>query len=108
MEFTDYIRKPFKIQATLITEENIEEVSKIVGVLGKKDDGTPYIQVNPRKIPNVERVYTGFWLTKMGNNYRCYSGRAFEDQFVKTSDRVEDGVLLINTTLADLTVSDVT
>lgn len=95
MDFAEYVRKPFVVNAVLITEENIAEIAEHVGLLRKKDDGTSYIQVDRRLIPNVFRVYPGFWMTKMGDNYRCYSGRVFEEQFVQNGPGVDDGVRLI-------------
>lgn len=86
MEFTTYLRKTFEVQAVEITEENIEEVAKHVGDLRHKDDGTPYILVDRRLVPNVTRVYIGFWMTKMGENVRCYSKKIFREQFMAMSD----------------------
>lgn len=95
MDFAQYVRKPFVVDAVLITEENIAEIAELVGLLRHKDDGSPFIQVDKRLVPNVYRVYPGFWLTKMAENYRCYSGRVFLDQFVKNTAIVDDGVKII-------------
>lgn len=82
VEFTNYVRKPFTVEAVEVTKENIGEVAELIGTLRAKDDGTPYIQVDRRLVPNVFRVYVGFWVTRMGDNLRCYSKRIFTDQFV--------------------------
>jgi hypothetical protein len=81
MQFDTYARKPFVVEAVEITEENIEQVAEFVGTVRKKDDGTSFIQVDRRLIPNVYRVYPGFFMTKMGDNVRCYSPKIFRDQF---------------------------
>lgn len=83
--FTTYQRKPFQVEAVLITDENIEQLSTQIGELKVKPDGTKYIQVNRRLVPSVFRVYTGWWMTKMGDNIRCYSPAVFEEQFVPSS-----------------------
>lgn len=96
MEFTSYVRKPFTVEAVEVTVENIEEVAGLIGEYRQKDDGTPFIQVNRRLVPNIWRVYTGFWVTKMGDNIRCYSKRIFLDQFVFNTPEIEASVKLMN------------
>lgn len=83
MEFTTFVRKPFLVEAVEITAENIEEVAKFVGDLRQKEDGTPFILVDRRLVPNVYRVYPGFFMTKMGENVRCYSRKIFREQFIE-------------------------
>jgi hypothetical protein len=82
MEFQTYTRKPFEVEAVLITEENIAEIAPLVGELGYKEDGSPFISVNPRLIGGkLWRVYPGFYLTKMGDAIRCYSRKSFARDF---------------------------
>ena len=82
MEFSDYVRKPFVVEAVEVTVDNIKDCAEFIGTLRWKDDKTPYIAVDRRLIPNVYRVYPGFWMTRMGDNIRCYSAKIFKDQFV--------------------------
>lgn len=96
MEFTTFVRKPFTIEAVEITEDNIEAVAEFVGTLRKKDDGTPFIQVDRRLVPNIYRAYPGFWMTKMGDNIRCYSKRIFEEQFVEDTPEIDKWVKFMN------------
>lgn len=96
MDFTNYVRKPFVVEAVEVTEDNIEEIAPHVGRLREKDDGTPYIQVDRRLIPNVFRVYPGFWMTRMGDNIRCYSKRVFTDQFVAKTDDMSEWIDYLN------------
>ncbi len=86
MEFTTFVRKPFSVEAVEVTAENIAEVAKYVGDLREEDDGTQYILVDRRLVPNIARVYAGFYMTKMGKNVRCYSRKIFNDQFVSSTD----------------------
>lgn len=79
--FQTFKRRPFEVDAVKVTRENIGEIAKYVGDLREKEDGTPYILVDRRIVPNIHRVYPGFWMTKMGDNVRCYSGRIFDEQF---------------------------
>lgn len=92
MDFKTYVRKPFIVNAVEVTTENISEVAKYVGDLREKEDGTPYILVEPRLVPNVERVYPGFYMTKMGDNVRCYSRKIFMDQFMIQDDLLKPWV----------------
>ena len=96
MEFKEYVRKPFVVEAVQITQDNIEELAKYIGTIGYKDDGTAYIQVDRTKIPNIDRVYVGFYMTKIGRNTRCYSYRAFTMQFVENDEVVKTWVDYIN------------
>lgn len=96
MEFTNYVRKPFIVKAIQVTEENIGELAPMIGTLRQKDDGTPYIQVNRKLVPNVFRVYPGFWMTQMGENVHCYSTRIFTDQFVEATYEVTNWVDYLN------------
>lgn len=97
MEFIKFVRKPFTVEAIEITKENIAEIAELVGTLHQKDNGTPYIQVNRRIVPNVFRVYPGYFMTQMGDNIRCYSKRIFAEQFIKNTDEIDSWVKYINT-----------
>jgi hypothetical protein len=92
MDFTVFVRKPFVVEAVEVTDENIAEIAEYVGTLRTKDDGTPYIQVDRRLIPNVFRVFPGFWMTRMGDNIRCYSKKIFTDQFTATTPEIKSWV----------------
>lgn len=89
MEYTTFVRKPFAVEAVEITTENIEELARYIGDLETKDDGTQYILVDRRKVPNVQRVYPGFWMTKMGDNIRVYSKKVFAEQFIESNDDIQ-------------------
>lgn len=92
MEFATYVRKPFVVQAVEITADNIAEVAEHVGDLRHKEDGTPFILVDRRLVPNVFRVYPGFFMTKMGENVRCYSRKIFNEQFVPETPDIKSWV----------------
>lgn len=89
MEFTTFVRKPFVVEAIEITTENIEEAAKYIGDVREREDGTKYILVDRRLVPNVEKVYPGFFMTKMGENIRCYSRKIFREQFVELDDSIK-------------------
>jgi len=96
MEFEPFVRKPFLVQAVEITRDNIAEVAKYVGDLKEKEDGTPFILVDKRLVPNVFRVFPGFWMTKMGENVRCYSKKIFTEQFIESSPDIKQWVDWLN------------
>lgn len=97
MEFVTFVRKPFIVEAVEVTEENIAELAEMIGTLRQKENGTPYIAVNRRLVPNLFRVYLGFWVTKMGDNVRCYSKRIFTQQFIESTSEVSEWVKYLNT-----------
>lgn len=85
MEFKPYTRKPFKIQAIEITNDNLSEIADVIGeVKENQETGTRYIAINKRVIPNLNRAYVGWYLTLLNDNFRCYSPEAFQDQFVQS------------------------
>jgi hypothetical protein len=92
MEFQTFVRKPFVVEAVEVTTANIAEVAKYVGDLREKEDGTPYILVDRRLVPNVFRVYPGFFMTKMGENIRCYSRKIFKEQFTEMDAEIQPWV----------------
>lgn len=96
MEMTTYVRKPFVVQAVEITEANIDDVARNIGDVREKEDGTKYILVDSRLVPNVDRVYLGFFMTKMGENVRCYSRKIFREQFVESTPLIDEWVEYIN------------
>ena len=81
MQFNKYIRKPFAVEAIEITEENMAELAKLVGELRTKN-GITSITLDRRIVPNVSRAYVGWFMTRLGDNYRCYSPKVFTDQFI--------------------------
>jgi len=80
MEFKKYVRRPFTVEALIITEENMEEIAKLVGEVRTEDDVT-FIWLDRRVVPTVGRAYVGWYFTRLGDNYRCYSPKAFLGQF---------------------------
>lgn len=100
-DFKEYVRKPFVVQAIEITAENIEELAAHIGTISEKADGTKYIQVDRLRIPNIERVYIGFYMTKMGRNIRCYSNRAFTMQFIENDDAIRTWIDYMNNTVEE-------
>lgn len=96
MDFNDYVRKPFVVSAVEITTDNIAEVAKLVGDLQHKEDGTPYILVDRRLVPNLYRVYPGFFMTKMGDRVRCYNRRTFFEQFTGCTPEIQTWVDFLN------------
>lgn len=89
MEFTTFVRKPFVVEAIEITAENITEVAKYIGDVREKEDGTQYILVDRRLVPNVFKVFPGFFMTKMGENIRCYSRKIFKEQFIEEDESIK-------------------
>lgn len=97
VEFNEFVRKPFVVDAVEITEDNIKEIAEYIGEFQTKKDGTPYIYVNRKIVPNVFRVYVGFYMTKMGDNIRCYTPKIFHAQFTDMTPDIKKWVDFMNT-----------
>lgn len=96
MDFIEFVRKPFIVEAVEITVDNISEIADLVGELKEKPDGTPFIFVDRHLVPNVYRVYPGFWMTRMGDHIRCYSRKVFREQFTESSEEIQTWVDFMN------------
>jgi hypothetical protein len=82
VEFKQFIRTPFQVEALEITEENFEEVAALIGQIRTKD-GATFIALDRRIIPNVHRASVGWFVTRLGDNYRCYAPKVFNEQFIE-------------------------
>lgn len=98
MQFQDFVRKPFTVDAVEVTKDNIEQLAEElkIGVIKNKEDGTPFIQVDKRMVPNVYRVFPGYWVTKMGDNVRCYSKKVFHEQFIENTPDIQKWIDWMN------------
>jgi hypothetical protein len=91
--FEHFVRKPFAVEAIQITDENIEELAPFIGALEKQENGRWVIIVDRKLIRNLDKVYSGYWLTKMGTTLRCYSQNAFAKHFVVDPTDAEVGIV---------------
>lgn len=86
MELTEkYIRKPFIVHAVEITESNIAELAQTLGELKTEEKGDlhrQYIQLNRKLVPMVDKAYVGWFVTKLGDKYRCFNPKSFHAQFM--------------------------
>lgn len=80
VKFLPFSRKPFSVEAVMITEANIDELGALLGEV-RTGDGEKYIALDRRVVPNIRRASVGWWVTRMNDNLRCYSPKVFEDQF---------------------------
>lgn len=98
MEFNEFVRKPFIVEAIEINKENIAEMAKYIGDLDETDTRSPYIRVDRNLVPNVTRVYPGFYMTRMGDYVRCYSRRVFFEQFTPLTGDIQKWVSFLEKT----------
>ena len=98
MDFNEFVRKPFIVEAMEITKENITEVAKYIGDIEETDDGQKFIRVDKNLVPNVTRVYPGFYMTRMGDYIRCYSRRVFFEQFTPLTGDIQKWVTFLEKT----------
>lgn len=98
MDLTEFVRKPFIVSAMEITKENITELAKYIGTIEETADGSKFIQVDPKLVPNVTRVFPGFYMTRMGDYVRCYSRRVFFEQFTPLTGDIQKWVTFLEKT----------
>lgn len=80
-DFELFIRTPFVVKATKITEDNIEDVAQMLGEVRTKANGEKYIALDRRVVPNVSKAFIGWWVTALNGNIRCYAPKVFKEQF---------------------------
>jgi hypothetical protein len=85
MQFDRFIRKPFSVEAVQISYDNIEQIAGVLGEL-KEKDGEKWIAIDRRLVPNIRKAYIGWWVTKMDENYRAYSPKVFEKEFMSYTE----------------------
>lgn len=81
LDFKNFVRTPFQVTAIQITEENIHQVAKLIGTVQTRKD-KKYIRLNRDIVPNMDRAQLGWYVTKLGDRYRCYNDIVFEEQFM--------------------------
>lgn len=91
-----FVRKPFIVEAVQVTKDNLEQIATYLGHVGKDEDGKNCIEIDNNRVPNISRVYPGYWVTKMGNNIRCYAGKIFREQFVPSTPEILNWVEFMN------------
>ena len=102
LEFEKYVRIPFVVEAVEITVANIEEIAMQVGTLKTDaETGKPYIWVDKRLVPGVNKVHPGYFMTRMGDMVRCYSPKVFAAQFRMPDANIMEWVEYISSGTAD-------
>ena len=83
MEYTEYDRVSFRVEAVEVTEDNFDEVFALIGKeIKDTPQGKRYILIDRRIIPNGHKAQVGGWITVMDDKIRYYSKTAFNEQFV--------------------------
>lgn len=95
MELQTYLRIPFAVEAIQLTEENMEEVAKLVGeVMTDEQTGERYIRPDRSKVTFVKnRCRPGCWFTFKGGQIQHFPNKAFTKSYV--SSETPKGNLLL-------------
>lgn len=97
LEIAEYIRKPFKVHAVEVTEENMIEVAQWCnGDLRKTPQGKTqslsanFIAVRVARVtsPRQSQAFVGDWVLYAGTGYKVYTPKAFAHHF----DLVQGGI----------------
>jgi hypothetical protein len=81
MAFRRVIRRPFSVEAVEVTKKNLDEIATRTGEIKETPDGRRFIETDRKLVPNVFRIYPGFWLTRLDGNLRAYSAKTFREMF---------------------------
>jgi len=90
LDILDYVRRPFEVQAVLITEKNLQAVSDwCEGEVRETADGQQFIKVKVYRPMSSRqtRAFVGDWVLYSGKDgqkgaYKVYTQKAFEQSFV--------------------------
>lgn len=84
MQTTQYIRKPFQIDAVTVTPENIQDVATWVGGEVRSDDLGQYVKVRVHRPLNDRqtKAYAGDHVLYAGTGYKVYTDKAFKNSFI--------------------------
>lgn len=87
LETTQYIRKPFSIDAVQVTDDNIKEVAKWVDSEVRTDSQGQYVKVRVHRPLNDRqtKAYVGDWVLYAGTGYKVYTPKAFAQSFEQVS-----------------------
>lgn len=87
MEFTEHVRRPFKVEAVRITAENIDEIAALIGeVKIHNKTKEKFILLDKRIVPSMARAFVGWWVTRFNDNLRVYSHKIFLEQFMECDE----------------------
>lgn len=95
LNIEQYDRKPFRVEAVLVTEENIEQVAKWCrgevrsDVQGDRTVRYVYVDVPNAKSERQKKSMIGEWVLRAGKSFKCYTTKAFDDCFEKPSVELE-------------------
>lgn len=84
-DFETFVRTPFVVRATKITEENIDEIAKMIGEVRVKD-GEKYLALDRQVVRTVGFAYIGWYMTVLNGSIRCYAPKVFKAQFEKVGE----------------------
>lgn len=80
-----YVRKPFEVEAVLVTEENMTKAAAwCEGDIRETTEGVKYIKVQVYRPANVRqtRAFAGDWILQSGKDYfKVFMQKPFESSF---------------------------
>lgn len=89
IETKTFVRRPFKVEAVQVNEENMTEVAKWCnGTVRTDSDGKRFIKVYVHR-PLSERQTTAFtddWILYAKTGFKVYPQRSFEGAFVPADE----------------------
>ena len=100
VETTKYVRKPFEVDAVLVTEANMEAVSEwCQGSL--ESDHRPYIKVRVARALNERqtKAYPGDWILYAGTGFKVYTAKAFHKTFQPAEESAQQELFVIDETV---------
>lgn len=84
IETTTYARKPFEVEAVLITEENFDDVAEWCSgdvFIAGEDIRSMTVKVFRPMSPKQTVARVGDWVLKTGSGFKIYTDKAFNECF---------------------------
>lgn len=82
-EVQSYLRRPFIVQAVMVTEKNLDEVAVWCGGTVNRETKRHYVEVPVSKVTNElqRRGFINHYVVKAERGYRVYTYKTFHDNF---------------------------
>lgn len=86
MQVSNYIRKPFGVEAVQVTKENMSEVAtwchgEIHSEEGDTRGSFVHVRVHNPMNDRQTRAYVGDWVLYAGKGFKVYTNKAFNNSF---------------------------
>ena len=110
MDVERYQRRPFFVEAVVVTPENMAEVSTWCDGTIVVEDATSYIKVPVKRPMHIRQTYAypGHYVVKAGTGFKVYTPKRFEADFHSVNQVDLDEIDLVLTKLETIIKNNIT